>query len=79
MYITDRYQTTPCLVLDEIDAALDNSNIGRIADYLSNQNFQTIAISHRPEFYQHANGLIGITSDVRIMVLSVGSLLKLLS
>lgn len=48
-------------MLDEIDAALDNTNIGKVAKYIKDQhNLQTIVISLKEEFYGHADVLIGI-------------------
>lgn len=55
------YQPAPFFVLDEIDAALDNTNIGKVAKYIKDQhNLQTIVISLKEEFYGHADVLIGI-------------------
>ncbi len=45
-------------MLDEIDAALGNTNIGKVAQYIKDQ---TIVISLKEEFYGHADVLIGIT------------------
>lgn len=53
-------------MLDEIDAALDNTNIGKVASYIVNkkQGLQTIVISLKEEFYQNADALVGICPDV---------------
>lgn len=61
------YQPAPFFVLDEIDAALDNTNINRVANYIHKQtatNFQCIVISLKEEFYSHADALIGIYSEL---------------
>lgn len=59
------YQPAPFFVLDEIDAALDNTNIGKVASYIHGlQNLQTIVISLKEEFFSHAESLIGICPDV---------------
>jgi len=52
--------------LDEIDAALDNTNIGKVASYIRDKtsSLQTIVISLKEEFYSHADALIGICPDV---------------
>lgn len=57
------YQPAPFFVLDEIDAALDNTNIGKVASYIRDHtnNLQTIVISLKEEFYGHADALVGIT------------------
>jgi structural maintenance of chromosome 1 len=53
-------------VLDEIDAALDNTNISKVASYIveKTNSLQTIVISLKEEFYSHANALIGICPNV---------------
>jgi chromosome segregation ATPase len=60
------YQPAPFFVLDEIDAALDNTNIGKVASYIRDKtnSLQTIVISLKEEFYSHADALIGICPDV---------------
>lgn len=57
------YQPAPFFVLDEIDAALDNTNIGKVASYIRDHtmNLQTIVISLKEEFYGHADALVGIS------------------
>jgi hypothetical protein len=62
------YQPSPFFVLDEIDAALDNTNIGKVASYIRDKtaSLQTIVISLKEEFYSHADALIGICPDVSI-------------
>ena len=52
--------------MDEIDAALDNTNIGKVAGFIRNHtaNLQTIVISLKEEFYSHADALIGVCPDV---------------
>lgn len=64
------YQPAPFFVLDEIDAALDNTNIGKVASYIREKtnSLQTIVISLKEEFYSHADALIGICPDVSFVV-----------
>ncbi|CAB0012730.1 unnamed protein product, partial [Nesidiocoris tenuis] len=59
------YQPAPFFVLDEIDAALDNTNISKVANYIHSEttNLQTIVISLKEEFFSHADALIGICPD----------------
>ncbi|RMX38379.1 hypothetical protein pdam_00005515 [Pocillopora damicornis] len=60
------YQPAPFFVLDEIDAALDNTNINKVARYIINEtreHFQCIVISLKEEFYTRAEALIGITAE----------------
>ncbi|KAH8381877.1 hypothetical protein KR009_000701 [Drosophila setifemur] len=63
LFSTHSYQPAPFFVLDEIDAALDNTNIGKVASYIRDHttNLQTIVISLKEEFYGHADALVGIT------------------
>lgn len=65
LFAIHSYQPAPFFVLDEIDAALDNTNIGKVASYIVEKttNLQTIVISLKEEFYGHADALIGITPD----------------
>jgi structural maintenance of chromosome 1 len=53
-------------VLDEIDAALDNANVAKIANYIqnhANENFQFVVISLKSTLYEKAQALVGIYRD----------------
>ncbi|XP_052901996.1 structural maintenance of chromosomes protein 1A [Anopheles moucheti] len=65
LFAIHSFQPAPFFVLDEIDAALDNTNIGKVASYIREKttNLQTIVISLKEEFYGHADVLIGICPD----------------
>ena len=54
---------SPFCILDEIDAALDEANIGRYTDYLKkfNKKTQFILITHRKTTMEMANILYGVT------------------
>nr|WP_072514331.1 chromosome segregation protein SMC [Ndongobacter massiliensis] len=56
---------TPFCVLDEIDAALDEANIGRYAGYLQTLTKQTqfLVITHRRKTMEHAKMLYGVTME----------------
>uniref|UniRef100_A0A8C6KVW8 Structural maintenance of chromosomes 1B n=1 Tax=Nothobranchius furzeri TaxID=105023 RepID=A0A8C6KVW8_NOTFU len=57
----------PFLILDEVDAALDNTNIGKVTSFLreeSRQNTQIIVISLKEEFFSKADALVGVYSTV---------------
>lgn len=58
----------PIFVLDDIDVALDNTNISKVARFIRTEatNLQVIVISLKEEFYQHADVVIGVYPDVRI-------------
>lgn len=66
LFAIHSYQPAPFFVLDEIDAALDNTNIGKVASFITDhtKNLQIIVISLKEEFYGHAEALVGITPDV---------------
>ncbi|CAF1384278.1 unnamed protein product [Rotaria sp. Silwood1] len=53
----------PLFLLDEVDVALDNTNIGKVADFIREQSaskFQCIVISLKEQFYSRAGALIAI-------------------
>ena len=54
---------TPFCILDEIDASLDEANIGRYVDYLQSicNETQFIVITHRKTTMQLAETLYGVT------------------
>ncbi|KAK3794036.1 hypothetical protein RRG08_028468 [Elysia crispata] len=73
LFSINSYQQSPFFVLDEIDAALDNTNIGKVAAYIreqSEKNFQCIVISLKEEFYNRADALIGIYPEQGDCVIS---------
>merc|ERR1719414_1796385 len=69
LFAIHSFQPAPFFVLDEIDAALDNTNIGKVASYIASRTANTgdsmnvIVISLKDEFYSHAEGLIGVCPD----------------
>lgn len=60
------YRPSPFFVLDEIDAALDNLNVGRVSNYIRRRSadLQTIVISLKDAFFEKADALIGIYRDI---------------
>lgn len=63
------YHPSPFFVLDEVDAALDNTNVGRIANYVRSRagpQFQFVGISLKGSFYEKASGLVGVWRDKRV-------------
>lgn len=73
LFSINSYHPSPFFVLDEIDAALDNTNIGKVAAYIreqSEKNFQCIVISLKEEFYNRADALIGIYPEQGDCVIS---------
>ncbi|CAN9498997.1 unnamed protein product [Ophioblennius macclurei] len=60
------FRPTPFFVLDEVDASLDNSNIGKVIHFIREEcgsNMQIIAISLKGEFYSRSDALQGVYSD----------------
>uniref|UniRef100_H2YW17 SMC hinge domain-containing protein n=1 Tax=Ciona savignyi TaxID=51511 RepID=H2YW17_CIOSA len=72
------YQPSPFFVLDEIDAALDNTNIGKVAEYIKQMSnrVQCIVISLKEEFYNRVDALVGIYPQVNHMIALSGCQLK---
>merc|ERR1711994_641978 len=69
LFAIHSFQPAPFFVLDEIDAALDNTNIGKVASYIESQRdkMNIMVISLKEEFYSHADALVGITTDTTKM------------
>ncbi|XP_061679482.1 structural maintenance of chromosomes protein 1B isoform X2 [Syngnathoides biaculeatus] len=60
------FRPPPFLILDEVDAALDNTNIGKVTDFIreeSREKMQVIAISLKDEFFSKADALLGVYPD----------------
>ena len=61
---------SPFCVLDEIDAALDNVNVTRVADFIRERaeegHNQFVVISLKDTFYEKAQALVGIYRDRQI-------------
>merc|ERR1719195_1845670 len=69
LFAIHSYQPAPFFVLDEIDAALDNTNIGKVASYIESKkgSMNIMVISLKEEFYSHADALVGITTNPQKM------------
>ncbi|CAL8092994.1 unnamed protein product [Orchesella dallaii] len=65
LFAIHSYEPAPFFVLDEIDAALDNTNISKVMKYMKSKtpSLQILVISLKEEFYSHADALIGIAPD----------------
>lgn len=57
-------------MLDEVDAALDNTNIGKVAAFIRQRtvDLQIVVISLKEEFYSHADALIGVAPDASVIL-----------
>ncbi|HWF66148.1 MAG TPA: chromosome segregation protein SMC [Acidobacteriaceae bacterium] len=58
-----QFQPSPFCVLDEVDAALDESNVGRLAHMLQKMSDRThfIVITHSKRMMQAADAIFGVT------------------
>lgn len=66
LFAIHSYQPSPFFVLDEIDAALDNTNVARIANYIHDHaapGMQFIVISLKTGLFQNSEALVGIYRD----------------
>jgi len=66
LFAIHSYQPSPFFVLDEVDAALDNTNVSKIANYIrkhASDTFQFIVISLKGSLYEKSNALVGIYRD----------------
>ena len=66
LFAVHSYQPSPFFVLDEVDAALDNANVGKIARYIRDHagpGMQFIVISLKTGLFQTSQALVGIYRD----------------
>ncbi|KAF2838018.1 P-loop containing nucleoside triphosphate hydrolase protein, partial [Patellaria atrata CBS 101060] len=60
------FQPSPFFVLDEVDAALDNVNVARVAKYVKDHagpGMQFIVISLKAALFQESECLVGVLRD----------------
>lgn len=63
LFAINSYQPSPFFVLDEVDAALDISNVERIAAYIrkhGNPKLQFIVISLKNSMFEKSDALVGV-------------------
>ena len=83
LFAVHSYQPSPFFVLDEVDAALDNANVAKIANYIRDHarpGMQFIVISLKTGLFQGSEALVGIYRDQganssKALTLDVSSLL----
>ena len=66
LFAIHTHNPAPFYVMDEIDAALDNVNVQKVANFISrksNRDVQFIVISLKDLFFSHSEGLVGIYRD----------------
>ena len=77
-----RVNAPPFCFLDEVDTALDDINVDRVADYMSRADFNTqfICITHRRGTMEAADMLYGVTMQekgiTKLLELNVAELEK---
>lgn len=77
-FLIASYRPSPFFVLDEVDAALDNLNVAKVAAYIRSKSrdevkgsdrsgkgsgFQSVVISLKDTFYDKADALVGVYRD----------------
>ncbi len=66
MFAVLKTKPTPCCILDEVEAALDDNNIHIFANYLKQfTDVQFTLITHQKATMEHANVMYGITMPER--------------
>ncbi|CCH62289.1 hypothetical protein TBLA_0G03530 [Henningerozyma blattae CBS 6284] len=63
LFAINSYQPSPFFVLDEVDAALDHTNVERIAAYIrkhGNKDLQFIIISLKNTMFEKSDALVGV-------------------
>jgi len=70
LFAIHSYHPAPFFVLDEVDAALDNINVGKVSQYIRNRSvkdkLQCLVISLKDTFYTKADGLVGVYRDQKL-------------
>ncbi|KAI0461035.1 hypothetical protein LJB42_001365 [Komagataella kurtzmanii] len=69
LFAIHSYKPSPFFVLDEVDAALDNANVNRLANYIvknASPTFQFIVISLKNSLFEKADALVGIYREQRL-------------
>jgi chromosome segregation protein len=58
-----QYQPSPFCVLDEVDAALDETNVGRLSDLLRSMSRETqfLMVTHSKRMMHAADMIYGVT------------------
>ncbi|CAM8933284.1 unnamed protein product [Rhodiola kirilowii] len=78
LFAIHSYRPSPFFILDEVDAALDNLNVAKVAGFIRSKScggarvnqeedggsgFQSIVISLKDSFYDKAEALVGVFRD----------------
>ncbi len=67
IFAINEVRNLPILLLDEVEAALDEANVDRFARFAKklNENTQIVITSHRPGTMEQADVLYGVTMQVK--------------
>jgi structural maintenance of chromosome 1 len=68
LFAIHSYKPAPFFILDEVDAALDNTNVLKLRRYLQSRcgdDFQVVVISLKSLFYEGAESLVGVYKDLK--------------
>eukprot|EP01054_Gregarina_sp_Poly1_P002991 Gregarina_sp_Poly_1__2990@NODE_183_length_11787_cov_91_985239_g163_i0_p1_GENE_NODE_183_length_11787_cov_91_985239_g163_i0NODE_183_length_11787_cov_91_985239_g163_i0_p1_ORF_typecomplete_len1275_score262_11SMC_N/PF02463_19/8_4e42SMC_N/PF02463_19/9_5e40SMC_hinge/PF06470_13/3_1e27AAA_15/PF13175_6/1_6e15AAA_15/PF13175_6/3_5AAA_23/PF13476_6/2_6e13AAA_23/PF13476_6/34AAA_21/PF13304_6/8_7e05AAA_21/PF13304_6/2_1e03AAA_21/PF13304_6/4_6e06AAA_29/PF13555_6/6_4e08DUF2813/PF11398_8/6_3e08DUF2813/PF11398_8/5_1e len=63
LFALQSYRQSPFVVLDEVDAALDVSNVQSLRNWLKKAPFQVVIVTLKDEMYCHADAIIGVYKD----------------
>ncbi|XP_021248699.1 structural maintenance of chromosomes protein 1B isoform X2 [Numida meleagris] len=66
IFAVHSFRPAPFFILDEIDAALDNTNIDKVSIFIrehAHKQAQMVVISLKEEFYSKADALIGVCPE----------------
>lgn len=66
LFAIHSYAPSPFFVLDEVDAALDNANVAKVAKYIKEHakpGMQFIVISLKTSLFQESDCLVGVLRD----------------
>ena len=66
LFAVHNYHPAPFMIMDEVDAALDNVNVAKLANFIKHQarGLQIIAVSLKDQFYTEAEALVGVAKDL---------------
>ena len=65
LFALHAYHPAPFMIMDEVDAALDNVNVAKLAAFVKRKtrDLQIISVSLKDQFYTEAAALVGIAKD----------------
>lgn len=63
LFAVYKYQHPPFLMLDEVDAHLDNNNMHALATFMRSFECQTIVISLKEQLFTQCEGMVGVSKN----------------